>query len=516
MKSHIFDVVDLTPLCDPAKARQNLISHLETHVASDGGVHERCQSRVLESALILSLLRSEKVHQKAQYDLITYLTNTLHARNITAFDRILIHAALGIGETVRAADALKWLDDYDHFTADRKQVMLCIILALLGAVDATDIPDPDRIRYRNLAPWTAVSLCALKVIGAQIKRLPHLVSEVDRSFLLDRSSDTECHLLAHLLTLHAHRILQPDSATIRDDISKLVPRLNADGGMPFICEMEVFCTATAGVALTRAGAQGPMLTRMADYLVSLQAAEGGWAFTATAPLCDADDTAYCVEFLSEFDPVRYRENITAGQEYLLSTANPDGGFPTFQRGRESEVTMTAGALIALAPLWSRHRDTLGATANFLLNSQRPDGTFERSWSLSETNAMFRTAFAIRSIPGAWLDQRARNRISLAAARTVDYLERAQNGDGGWGQRVGAASDVLSTSYAILTAACWGRRIPQRRGLAYLLAAQEPDGGFSSIPDQSGPRPLPYDVPVLADIFALTALTTADRKQTSDT
>jgi squalene-hopene/tetraprenyl-beta-curcumene cyclase/sporulenol synthase len=47
--------------------------------------------------------------------------------------------------------------------------------------------------------------------------------------------------------------------------------------------------------------------------------------------------------------------------------------------------------------------------------------------------------------------------------------------------------------------------PRRRCLAYLVAQQRDDGSFLSPPDQAGPRPLPYDVPVLASIFALLAL-----------
>jgi hypothetical protein len=38
-----------------------------------------------------------------------------------------------------------------------------------------------------------------------------------------------------------------------------------------------------------------------------------------------------------------------------------------------------------------------------------------------------------------------------------------------------------------------------------LAEQDPDGGFTSIPDQVGPRPLPFDYPILTDIQTLTAL-----------
>ena len=51
--------------------------------------------------------------------------------------------------------------------------------------------------------------------------------------------------------------------------------------------------------------------------------------------------------------------------------------------------MTAGAVSALAWNGADHADVLDGAARWLLDSQHKDGTFERSWSLSEANTIWR-------------------------------------------------------------------------------------------------------------------------------
>jgi hypothetical protein len=76
-------------------------------------------------------------------------------------------------------------------------------------------------------------------------------------------------------------------------------------------------------------------------------------------------------------------------------AGPTGGFPTWVRSDAPDVDMTAGAILALAPDWPRHRELLDA-----------------------------------------------------ATRAVAHLTATQNTDGGWGRHGDAPSDVLSTAQAL--------------------------------------------------------------------
>lgn len=176
--------------------------------------------------------------------------------------------------------------------------------------------------------------------------------------------------------------------------------------------------------------------------------------------------------------------------------------------------MTAAAVGALSCATPSERVPVEILCNgmkYILGHQREDGTFERSWSLSETNAIFRVMAAMRRFR-ANLAVEARQlleaQICQVVARSRQYLTRAQNEDGGWGQVAGSRSDIISTSYALIALAHIGDSALLQRGLRYLVACQQRDGGFVSIPDQAGPRPIPYDVPVLADAFALIALNQA--------
>nr|WP_236648980.1 prenyltransferase/squalene oxidase repeat-containing protein [Streptomyces clavuligerus] len=65
---------------------------------------------------------------------------------------------------------------------------------------------------------------------------------------------------------------------------------------------------------------------------------------------------------------------------------------------------------------------------------------------------------------------------------------------------------MSTAYAVIAlSGAPGHTAVLGRALAYLLDRQQDDGGFSSRPDQAGPRPLLHDIPALADVNVLLGL-----------
>lgn len=481
-----------------ATARDRAMARIMTRMDDVGAVRGLCDSRVLESALVLTLLRRANLRPEVRNGIVDCLRARRHAA--TGLDDLVIRTVLAEDDD-RNHDPLTWLRDYDHFSASRKQLMFRTILAVLGAVDHDERLDPRRIEYTGFASWVNLILCSLKVLHAYGTAREDRVTEADRAFLVDQlalGGDRvwECHLTAHVLALLAVQRFQPGSALVRTGVDRLLGSRNDDGGFPFISGMEIFCTVTAGMALVSSG--DPVLDRMADYLVSWQQPDGGWAYAEGVRQTDTDDTAYCLQFLRQVAPVRHATAIRAAETYYAGIANDTGGFPTFLKGHDSEVAMSAGALLALAPAWERYASICEATTEYLLDAQQPDGTFETSWSLCETNAVFRVLWAFAALPKS-LDSDLRDRVAHAVSRSISYLKVAQNDDGGWGQRAGDPSDVISTSYALLA-------VPSNaEGVRYLLSQQRADGGFTSIPDQAGPRPLPLDVPVLAEISGLWAL-----------
>ncbi|MHC5732562.1 MAG: hypothetical protein ACYTXY_52620, partial [Nostoc sp.] len=66
------------------------------------------------------------------------------------------------------------------------------------------------------------------------------------------------------------------------------------------------------------------------------------------------------------------------------------------RGNPSEITMTAAALNALAPRSAEYTNVFEFGLRYITSQQKFDGSFERSWSLSEAQAIFRSVLAMRT------------------------------------------------------------------------------------------------------------------------
>ncbi|WP_122618120.1 FAD-binding protein [Streptomyces sp. Tu 4128] len=221
---------------------------------------------------------------------------------------------------------------------------------------------------------------------------------------------------------------------------------------------------------------------------------------------DIDTSTRCMELLHATDPDRYRPALERADGYLTGIAGADGGFPTWVNGDAPDLDMTAGAILALAPRAAQYGQLLTRALDFVLNAQHENGTFDRSWTVSESSAILRAVDALHAIPVA--DAGLAARIAAATARSLARLTTTQHADGGWGRLPDDPSDVLSAAQAVSVLARHGDPLSVSRAVAYLLAQQEADGGFTLPPDQVGPRPLPFDYPVLTDIHSLFALSAA--------
>ncbi|WP_416968189.1 prenyltransferase/squalene oxidase repeat-containing protein [Streptomyces sp. 4F14] len=484
---------------------QHLRDHLTSHVEKDGLVRDRCGSRVLESALLLSLLRKTRTMPIVHDGLAGYLRGTCPD---DPMDTMIVEAVMG--HPGRHDGAVAYLEEFRHHTGARKRLMLSTLLSLTGVTPIDTNADARALSYQGYATWTELSLCAIKILHDHTRAGHAGVSTADRNYLAGRlaSADPdqvwEGNALAHLIALHALHACRPDSPLLHSGITTLCRIRNSDGGMPFIAGQEIFVTALAGRALAAARAPQPLLIKMGDRISGLQQSDGGWGYTETTSQTDVDDTAVCVEFLRMTDAARYRQGLARAEQYLSATADPRGGFPTYLPGHEREADVTAGAVTALSASWQDHAPLLEKCVDFLLSTQRDDGTFETSWTRSRSSAIHRVLNALRHVPPAPAAQNSR--IAHATSASTSYLARTQNPDGGWGCHPGKDSDVVSTAHALPVIAHTRDRDTLGRGLRYLLAHQSADGGYTSVPDQVGPRPLPFDYPVLADVHVLNAFT----------
>lgn len=495
-----------SPLLEAAsQARERLVRHLISRINLDGAIRDQCGSRILESALTLRLLQNERVDHAAQARLAAYLETAKPDGELSA---IIADAALGRGNPQRAS---QYLASFSHDTGSRKSLLVRTLLALFGLVPFVDLLGAQPIHYMGFASWTEVTLCAIKLLRAHaLGQDEPGATDADRAFLASRLRSAgpgrvyEGNLLAHLIALFALQTRGPGDPLVSEGACTMMRHQRPDGGIPFITGQEIWVTALAGAALAGTGGDRSFLVPMADKVASWQLSDGGWGYSEDAKQTDVDDASRCVDFLSTVDPIRYAETIRRGEEYLVRMADPKtGGFPTYIKGHPSDVDVTAGSVIALLPFWDKHKELVDKSVQYLLDEQADDGTFPLAWTLSNCSVITHVLDALRRVPSP--SPPLARQIARAAQNGAQYVHTAQNSDGGWGQQPGQPSDVLSTAHALPTLANHGIPHALHRGISYLLAHQQPDGGFSAPPDQVGPRPLAYDFPILADVHALNAL-----------
>ncbi|MHC5822243.1 MAG: prenyltransferase/squalene oxidase repeat-containing protein [Nostoc sp.] len=487
--------------------QKKLTRYLKDQVKTDGSVRDVCKSRVLESSLMLHLLTIQEIYPIYQYQLTHYLTTQLDKEHNNKFHKALILGVLRKSTSEDAQVIEDYMTGFQHFTASRKRVLFRAILAELRVIPYDSQYQIEHFCYRGYQSWIAAEICALKVLYAFGLNHQKWVNHDDVEFLLatqNNNSIWEKHVLANIIILLALQKFPEHDHVVLKGINNLLSCQNSDGGFPFIASFEIFCTATAGVALTDTGVDVETLLQMAEYIAGQQQSDGGWAYAEGVRQTDVDDTSFCVEFLRAVNPEKYKEYISKAEAYLLAIQNEDGGFPTFVRGNPSEITMTAAALNALAPRSAEYTNVFEFGLRYITSQQKFDGSFERSWSLSEAQAIFRSVLAMRTCKVVRSAQLLES-IYTAEAKALDYLRKSQNSDGGWGHQLGDASDVISTSYTLIALSSLGDAETLRRSTHYLMLQQDEEGKFVSIPDQAAPRPIPYDVPILTSIFALLAL-----------
>ncbi|MFJ1767883.1 FAD-binding protein [Amycolatopsis sp. NPDC088138] len=504
------NTADAVPVDEQERGVEALARHLSIAVDATGTLDDRCGSRVLESALLLSLLRTNGSYRQEQ----CLLTEFLRARRPEAdeIEGLLIDACLEPERTAdHALDRAAALSlAVSRGTAGRgrlKTVMLRTVLHLLcgSPLDHRDAPPPTS--PDGITTFTDVHLLATRIVHAHACGRTHTVTDAERERLVSLMSSGcnrvlwEASATTHLLGLHAIQTFRP--AAVADGLLRLTLALNADGGLPFLDSQDLWLTAVAGLAFLDDGTVRRYTPRMADLVASWQAPDGGWPFATGMQQTDVDTTTRCMEFLHAADPVRHRTALERATAYLTAIADPGGGFPTWVRGDAPDLDMTAGAILALAPDPDRHRELLAAAAEFVLDSQLSDGSFEPSWTVSESSVILRALDALHAIPAPSTALAAR--IAAATARAVMRLHTTQHPDGGWGQIPDRPSDVLSTAQAVPVLARHGNPADVAAAVAFLLDRQDADGGFTSLPDQVGPRPLPFDYPVLTDVHTLAAL-----------
>lgn len=257
---------------------------------------------------------------------------------------------------------------------------------------------------------------------------------------------------------------------------------------------------------------------------------GGWAFqTGNETMADADDAGVVLSALGlalekprrgpALDPAlarRIREAMTRARAWIRAMQNPDGGWSAFvwglparprgpiftknvdvppdsplaalgvmlhpppELGDPSTEDLTGRVLHGLAAAGARRGDDeVKRAVDFLRRHQTDEGGFWGRWVV---NYLASTAYVLSA-----LDALGEDPQQELVKRGVAFLLSRQNADGGWGESIESYADPKRAgrgpSTCPLTALVICALVDQgrgdsdavRRGIAYLVARQRPDG-----------------------------------------
>lgn len=330
----------------------------------------------------------------------------------------------------------------------------------------------------------------------------------------------------------------------------LVRSVRPDGSWAIDSNLATWVTTLSINALAAGGEVQSLdrLDQVRDWLLGQQhkdrhpytgAAPGGWAWTdLPGGVPDADDTPGAILALEALgvDKVS-NQALKAARGWLFGLQNSDRGIPTFCRGwghlpfDRSGSDLTAHALRAMVSeihkevsrkpiFWTLNPDgpwvfEFGEAAFMYLNKhQRPDGSWLPLWfgnqhAPDDENPTYGTARVL----AAYRDLDLMN--EEPAKRGVAWLLANQNPDGGWGGGLGTPSSMEETALAVEVLVDAGVDDAVNRGLAWLVERVEQGGLYEPTPIGFYFAKLWYFEKLYPIIFAVAALGRARRKLHSE-
>lgn len=301
-----------------------------------------------------------------------------------------------------------------------------------------------------------------------------------------------------------------------EDIAELIERgigwlrttRNRDGGCREALNLNVWDTALSIIALTEVYATHnevksresefsptdeltDKVKSAAQWLVKHQNEDGGWAFSglgdSTLP-SDADDTALGTLALirsllvgSPIDREALDNSVHRGITWLKTQQVRDGSWSTYQPGQGDVgcVSITAHAIEALLAFDQSDisdiphvREAMIAGVYWLRKQIHRDGYWRDLWLAKDT---YGTACAIAAFVKVGLKN------APEVQRGIEWLERTQNADGGWGEDMfgnpteSTVEQTAWSTYALLLAN--PENTAAERGMAFLLKHQREDGSW---------------------------------------
>jgi squalene-hopene/tetraprenyl-beta-curcumene cyclase len=326
--------------------------------------------------------------------------------------------------------------------------------------------------------------------------------------------------LTSFVTMSLASIGQADHAVARKGVEFIVNSVRPDGSWPIDTNLATWVTTLSINALAAAGEIEKLDRKEAvrDWLLKQQFKErhpytgadpGAWGWTdLPGSVPDADDTPGAILALLALgchggDPPDVLRHAIG---WLLNLRNRDGGWPTFCRGwghlpfDRSGPDLTAHSLRALfaafpsnEPVKLRRHERPDASVihgepagAYLHRTQRSDGSWLPLWfgnqhAPDDENPTYGTTKVLAAYRDLGLMD------SEPARRGVAWLLAAQNDDGGWGGGRGTPSSIEETALAVEVLLDLSNDTPTsaavNRGLTWLV--QQIDAGGLAHPTPIG-------------------------------
>jgi squalene-hopene/tetraprenyl-beta-curcumene cyclase len=233
----------------------------------------------------------------------------------------------------------------------------------------------------------------------------------------------------------------------------------------------------------------------------------GWYFEYANPFYpDCDTTSQVVTSLSKMDlsgepdAARHQRALYEGLQWHLGMQNTDGGWGAFDRGCNKEILtrvpfadhnamidpstadLTARGLEAMAEVgFGAEYGPARRAIAFLHRAQEADGSWYGRWGCNYLYGTYLAVWGLRRI--------GEKPESPSLRRAAVWLASCQNADGGWGESLASYDDPSlkgrgpstpsQTAWALMGLMAAGERDGEavRRGVAYLLDRQAPDGSW---------------------------------------
>jgi squalene-hopene/tetraprenyl-beta-curcumene cyclase len=309
------------------------------------------------------------------------------------------------------------------------------------------------------------------------------------------------------------------------------------------CQSPVWDTGLAMLALADAGLpeDHPAMLAAAEWLLGEEVTErgdwsvtrpdlrpGGWAFEfANVNYPDVDDTAEVVLALGRLAgraPLGARIDgaIARALSWVEGMQSSGGGWGAFDADNtrtlvrelpfldfgevidEPSADVTAHAVEMLGVLGLGGTPAAARGVRWLIDQQEADGSWFGRWGV---NHVYGTGAAVPGLIAAGVHP-----SRACIRRAVDWLERHQNEDGGWGEDprsydeekwIGRGPSTASqTAWALLALHAAGERSQAlARGVAWLVSTQREDGGWDE-PQYTGTG-FPSDYYINYHLYRLT-------------